>query len=133
MRRSLLSLALWLALALPAAAGTVSIRLVEATDQRAGVDPGLEDVAAALRNSLVFKGYALLATASTSLPGTGSPVVLGPYEVRCTGPQNLVNIEVFHGHKRVLRTSVSLLGNSPVIVGGFAGKTGKIILVFMAR
>ena len=136
MRPILAGLAVLLALASPClAGGSLSVRLVEASDAGTGVDAGLGDVAAALQNSmgLVFKGFSLVGTARMGLPADGTDRQLGPYQVRCSGPQSGLAIELRQGRKELLRTSVNLRDGNPLIVGGFQTRKGKMILVFLAQ
>ena len=123
----------WLAVALTANAGDqLSVRLVRASNDLDGVGAGLGDVAATLQKSLVFKGYAKVAQASTGLPAAAS-LTLGDYTVKLKGPQSGMDIEVRQGKRQLLKTNARLGDGKPLILGGFPAASDKMILVFLAR
>lgn len=118
----------------PCVAGSrLSVRLVEASNEGTGVSAGLEDVASAMRSSLVFRSYTLVGSRSTPLPAPGSVIRLGPYSVKCSGPQSSLAIRVSKGGRDLLKTTVNLRDDKPLILGGFPSTRGKMILVFLAR
>ncbi|MBN1672754.1 MAG: hypothetical protein JXR37_17050 [Kiritimatiellae bacterium] len=119
---------------LPCLAGKkLSVRLVEATN-RPGVKPaGLKDVIDVLKANLPYSSYRLADSTVLGLPADGSETVLDGYAVRCAGDQNALAIVVRQGRRELLKTSVVLQDNKPLIVGGFSIEGGKMILVFLVK
>jgi len=115
------------------AGGTVSIRLVEASNAGEGVDGRLSDVVPVLKKSLVFKKYSLIASSSLKLPADGQTVKVGKYTVTCTGSQRSLRIQIKQGKDPLLYTTASLSRGKPLVLGGFPSRTGRMILVFLAR
>lgn len=130
----LLPIALLLCIsASPAAAGSLSIRLVEAHNESTAVASGLRDVAGTLRQSLPYKGFDLLGSSSMGLPAKGTASLGSGFSVRCTGPQNSMSAVIMRNGKQVLSTSLNLRSNTPVILGGFSSKRGRLLVLLVAR
>lgn len=126
-----LALAVGLMVCASAMAGSsVSIRLVKASNEQTGVDPGLSDVTAALKRNLAFEGYTLRAGTTVSLPAAGTISTLGSYTVRCTGPKEALAIEILKGRNSLLRTTVNLRDRKPLVLGGFPDGAGRVLFVF---
>jgi hypothetical protein len=115
------------------AGGSLSIRLVEASNNGTGDDGGMGDISGVLHGSLRFSRYALIASATVALPATGQPVALGGYAVTCSGPRSGLSIEVSSGGRRLLKTSAALQDNAPLILGCFQSKAGKHVVVIVAH
>jgi hypothetical protein len=113
------------------AADTLSVRLVEATNDGTGIDGRLRDVAAAF-GDLSFNSYRLVDAADFSIPA-GQTRGMGGYEVTCAGERKALVITVKLGRRELLNTTVSLRANKPLVVGGFPSPRGRMILVFVAR
>jgi hypothetical protein len=114
--------------------GSLSIRLVNASNAGEGIDGSLNDVAKALKGQLPFKRYQLVSSATASLPAGKAVSSLSGYKVTCNGPQNALAIRVDKGKRNLVSTTVNLQSKRPVLLGGFPGKAGgKLILVFVAR
>jgi hypothetical protein len=136
MKRLALILAGVVCAALPClAGGNLSVRLVEGSDAARGGAGGLEDVMGVLKQNLKYKHYRLVAAASLSLPTGKTTRALGDYGVTCTGKQQDLAITVVDRQRRkqVLKTTVNLRDNKPLIVGGFPSERGKMILVFVVK
>lgn len=127
----------WLLLAgwvISAAGGEqLSIRLVEASNRGAGSPPALNDVRGILKDSLGLDSCAFLASAWVQLPADRQTRSLGQYSVTCSGPQHSLTIVVQRGRQRLLKTTVSLKDNTPLILGGFPAQNGKHVLVFVVH
>jgi hypothetical protein len=128
----LLSLCLCL-LSASAVAGSLSIRLVRASNTPGGNSAGLGDVIPVLKKSLVYSHYSLAGSTSMKLPAQNSVRQLGSYSVTCNGQQGNLAITVRHGRKQLLNTRVSLSSRKPLILGGFPAGNDKLVLVFVAR
>lgn len=115
------------------AGGTLSVRLVKAANEGADNPSGLQDVIEVLKRSLPYTKYSLVAGTNLSLPADGAERRLGRYSVSCSGGQGALSINVRHGGRELLNTSVSLRDNKPLILGGFPDAGGKLVLVFVAR
>lgn len=111
---------------------TLSVRLVEASNNGAGVDPGLADVAGLLQGSLRFTRYRLVAQKRMRLPASQT-VTLAGYAVQCEGPQRGLRIRVRSKGTGLLDTTANLRDGKPLVLGGFPAKSGKLILVFLAQ
>jgi hypothetical protein len=119
---------------LTAAAGTdLSIRLVEVNNSGRGSPGGLSDVSAILKESLGFNSCAFVASAWVRLPADRQQRELGDYIVTCSGPSQNLTLVVTRGDRRLLKTSVTLQDNTPLILGGFPAAGGKHVLVFLLR
>ena len=116
------------------AGGTLSIRLVEASNSGSGGAAGLGDVIDVLKSNVPnYKQFALIASGSKSLPADGSSITVGTYKIVCKGKQKDLKIEISSGDKQLLTMSVSLRDGIPVILGGFPSDKGKYVLVFVAQ
>lgn len=123
-------------LSAPSFAGDqLSIRLVEAKfggdDRQSG--PGLEDVIDILKRSLASANYHLVDSCVVTLPADGTQT-LGEYTLKYSGTRKSLSVTVLRFGKQVLRTaSVPVQANKPFIIGGLPGKSGLMMLVFLAR
>ncbi len=112
---------------------TLSIRLVEASNEGPGNLDGIEDVIRILKKSSSHEHFALIASATQSLPAKGQTSKLRSLAIKCKGKQGNVTITVKSGRKQLLNTTVALKDGTPIVVGGFPSRKGKMILVFLAR
>jgi hypothetical protein len=119
--------------AIPAMAGDLSIRLVEATNGEGVSSSGLEDVVEVLKRNLAYQNYTLAGEATVGLPAKGETRQLRNYTVVFSGPKDNLSITVKQGSKRLLATTVKIESGTPLILGGFPSKTGKMVLVFVAE
>jgi hypothetical protein len=115
------------------AGDSLFIRLVNASNSEQGVDPQLADVIKVLKRTLVFKSYTLAASAAQPLPAKDSESRLAELKIKCSGSQNNLRITVRKGKSVLLNTTVDLKDNTPLVLGGFPGKNGHQILIFLAR
>ncbi len=115
------------------AAGSLSIRLVQASNRGQGVGDGLSDVAELLRGNMPFNTYALLATRSLALPADGAMPMGEGLTVRCSGRQGNLQVTVTRDGRAVLQTTVELQDGIPLIVGGIPTERGKLIFILLAR
>lgn len=115
------------------AGGTVSIRLVEASNDGSEKDSRLSDVMPVLKRSLVFKKYSLIASSSLKIPASGEAKSVGGYTITCKGSQRSLGIQVKKGRTSLLNTTASLSRGKPLVLGGFPSKNGRMILVFLLR
>jgi hypothetical protein len=115
------------------AGNSLHIRLVRASNSGDGVDPRLTDVVKVLKRTLVFKSYSLVAAARQSLPARVSESGLAEFKVKCSGAQNNLKITVRRGKTVLLNTTVDLKDNTPLVLGGFPGKGGQHVLIFVAE
>jgi len=116
------------------AGGTLSIRLVEASNSGSGGAAGLGDVIDVLKSNVPgYSQFTLIASGSKSLPADGSSIVVGKYQIMCKGNQKELSIEVSSGHKHLLSVTASLRDGIPVIFGGLPSDKGKHVLVFVAQ
>ncbi len=119
--------------ATPLNAGNLSIRLVEAHNESSAVAGGLRDVAGTLRQSLPYKGFDLVGSSGMGLPANGTASLGAGFSVRCSGPQNSMNATILRNGKQVLSTSLNLRSGTPVILGGFSSKRGRLLVLLVAR
>ena len=110
----------------------LSIRLVEASNDGKGA-AGVEDIAGMLRKNINYQSFALLGRGSMPLPAQNAASRIGAYTVTGSGPQNNLSIRVRKGGSEVLSTTVRLKDRTPLVVGGFPGGKGKMVLVFVAE
>ena len=115
------------------AGGTVSIRLIKASNDGSNTDSRLSDVIPVLKRSLVFKKYSLIASSSLKIPASGQAKQVGGYTVTCKGSQRSLGIQVKKNGTSLLNTTASLSRGKPLIIGGFPSQNGRMILVFLLR
>ena len=115
------------------AGGSLSIRLVEASNSGHEVSPGLKDVAGILKGSLAFSNYKLLGSSAMRLPALGEKGQVGDYEVTCHGDRQNLSITVIRGKNVMLTTQVRIQEGLPLILGGFLSGAGRHMLVFTLR
>lgn len=115
------------------AAGSLSIRLVEASNAGSGASAGLKDVAGILKGSLAFSNYKLIGSCAMRLPAMGEKGQVGEYEVTCSGNAQSLSITVVRAGHVMLTTQVRMQDGIPLILGGFPGGAGRHVLVFTAR
>ena len=134
LRASLLALALVLASSASVWADRdLSIRLVEAVPSDSGNPAGLQDIIPVLRKTLPGSAYRMVSSATIPLPSQGTAATLDEYEVRCSGSQKKLEIEVLRGGRETLRTSVVLQRKRPLIVAGLLGTDRSLLLVFLVK
>lgn len=133
-----LILLLWaclLATAVRAGGGdTLSIRLVEATQEGQGIGRGLEDVAQLLQENLPFKSFQLQADKSVELPANSAVELSGGYTARCSGDAGSLKVSVVRkGKPGRVDSTVALRRGKPVILGGLPAEGGKMIVILVLR
>ena len=116
-----------------AAAGSVSIRLVQAANDGNGVGDGLGDVAQLLQDNLKFKSFQLVSSKSIGLPANGAAELGQGFTARCSGKADNLNVTIERSGKRVLSSTVQLQAGTPVILGGFSSGGGKMIVILSLR
>ena len=127
-RIKLIALALMFGACL-ASAGTMSVRLVHATDAEGGMDPRLSDISGIL-GSLRFESFSLLDSDTVRLPAEEVRIRMAQgYTLTCNGTQGDLAIEMNHNGQSLLKTTATLRRGKPLILGGFPTREGKIILV----
>ena len=115
------------------AGSSLTLRLVEASNQGKGMGPGLGDVADLLRGNMPFTSYQLTATRTVPLP-SDSPIAIGAgLVVRCSGKQSNLQIKVTRDGRPVLESTVELQDNTPLVLGGFPTAGGKSLLILLAH
>lgn len=110
---------------------TLSIRLVEAYNSKSeknSFPSGLQDVSELLKSNLPYKNFSLLGTATTALPAP-TPITISNYTLTIRGTTKLL-VVVKQNNRDIFQSAVNLKPSSPVIVGGFQGKRGKILFIF---
>ena len=123
---------LCICLAMPCLGGNLSIRLAEASQDGQGVAPSLRDVADALKQ-VGFGDCRMVSSVSVLLPAVDRTVSLGEFTVKCSGPQNNLQVSVKQGGKELLNTTINLQTNKPFVLGSLSGKKSKMALVFLAK
>ena len=110
-------------------AGTMSVRLVHASDAEGGIDPELSDISGIL-SSLRFESFSLLDSDTVQLPADDARIRMAQgYTLTCNGTQDDLAIEMNHNGQALLKTIATLRRGKPLILGGFPTREGKIILV----
>ena len=118
----------------PAFAGSaLSVRLVEAHNESDQVAGGLDDVIGTLRKNLQYQGFALLSSKSMGLPADGTVGLSRGFKLRCKGAQSGLQVTLFKGKSTLLETTLNLRDGSPVVLGGFQSKRGRVLVVLVAR
>jgi hypothetical protein len=124
---------LLLTMATPVMAGSVSVRLVEASNTQGASSAALGDVVGILKNNLRYSRFTLLAAGSMRLPQGGTRALAG-YVVTCKGSEKSLRITVKRGRGALINTTVQLARGRPLILGGFPSGGGKkIVFVFTAN
>jgi len=119
--------------AAPARAGSeLSIRLVEASEGARGGSLG-GHLSKMLPANLPFKQYDLLDSQSLALPASGSVTLKGGFMVTCSGGQQNLSVSLFRNNELLLTTLLNLQDDKPVVLGGFPGARGKVMIVLEAR
>lgn len=131
-----LAVLLWLGLpVLAAEAGApLSVRLVEAANDREEVSPALRDVVPMLRSNLPFRRFTLLDQATVKLPSTGQQAGLaGGFLLNVQGSQDRLSVTLERHGKVLIQTVLSLQNGKPFVLGGFPQGAGKLLLVLVVR
>ncbi len=110
----------------------LSIRWVEASNTVQDNDHKLADVMAILTAQLPFTSYKLVDYKLIPLPAEYSTSLARGYQLKCHGQQSRLAVEVRHQNVDLLKTTVSLKDNKPLILGGFPTEDGKLILILVA-
>lgn len=117
-----------------AGGGTLSIRLVEATNEGQGAGKGLADVAQLLQENLPFKSFELRADKAVALPASGAVDLAAGFVARCSGDAANLSVSIERkGKQGRLASTVSLRKGKPVILGGLPSEGGKMIVILMLR
>ena len=116
------------------AGDTLSIRLIEASNDGKGVAPELSDVEKLLKQNMPYSGYRLVDSKATPLPASATIDLAAGFKVKCSGKQNNLSVTVTQNKKESLRSTVELRDGKPLILGGFPGKgENRYILILLAR
>ena len=110
-------------------AATLNVRLVEASQSGPSTAPGLQDVAGLLARNTPYTHFALLSSRSMTLPGEGTLTMGTGVSVACSGSPKSLNILVRQGGSTVLKTTVKIDDQAPLILGGFPSRGGKLLLI----
>lgn len=133
---ALLAVAALLAWPAPAAmaAQTAQIRLVAASAGAGKVDAGLGDVAPLLKRNLNVTQLQLLDSGSVRLPSTGDVLAMkAGVTVRCNGSADRLAITVESGGRVVAQTQVAMRAGIPLILSGFPGSGGTMMVIVQLR
>ncbi len=120
------------AAAQPAAAQQLGVRLVEARNATpATTDPGLEDVAPALRANLRYNSFALKTNRTFPLQNAQSLDLGMGYSMALTEVAGQkVTVTLSRGRQRLLQTTVILQPGKPLSLGGMpVGDNAALIVV----
>lgn len=113
---------------------TAHIRLIAASGGPAKTDGALRDVEPLLKRNLNFSQLRLLDSGSVKLPSTGSAVALkSGVTVRCNGSADRLSITVESGGRVVAQTQVAMRPNIPLILSGFPGSGGTMMVIVQLR
>ena len=115
------------------AGDSVSIRLVHASNNGEGLEKGLEDIGKILQSQLSFKKYEMVDHKICSLPADKTIKMTFGYLVKCLGTQDNLTINVSRKKKELLKTTVSLQDGKPLILGGFPGEGGRLLLILLTK
>ncbi len=123
-------------LAMPCLAGQdVLVRLVRVeSGQKQEVRSGIDDVLDLLKTTVSSTNtYKLVASLAVTVPA--KPVSRGfdRFTLVCSGDQKNFSITVSRGDTEVLKTSLELKENKPVVLRGLTGKKSELILILLAR
>lgn len=106
----------------------LSIRMVNA-GVGSEIDPALTDVASLMRGNLAFSSFTLMESKTVELPAS-APVKMGKnYKITLTGPPRNLDVVISQGNRVLVKTHVVLKGHSPLVLGGFASRSGTILFV----
>ena len=116
------------------AASTAHIRLVAAAAGPDKTDAGLRDVAPLLKRNLHLTQLQLVDSGSVKLPSTGDIVALkSGVTVRCNGSADRLAITVESGGRVVAQTQVAMRPGIPLILSGFPGGGGTLMVIVQLR
>ncbi len=130
-------LALLLASLSAIAGDLLTVRLVHASYETGATDNALADIEPALRNQLplTFKSYRMLDKRQIRLPAKTEQVLVNKLILRCEGPRQALRVMVDRQEdgatREVLHTTLSLEDGKPLVIGGFPGEDGRLLLVFL--
>ncbi len=136
LRNRILAIIAFTAIIMPAtayAAQQLSIRMVEADNQSEYIDASLSDVSSVLRRNLPYKRFRMLGHGNSALPTGGNTSFPNGYSLIVSGPAANCAVKILKNNKPLLTTSVSLRGNTPLIVGGFPAGAGKHLFILNLR
>lgn len=132
MKSTVLSIGLMLLVANFAAADTVSLRLVQASNNGKSVDPALSDVSSTLTGNLPFSNFSVIDNKSVTIGKTVS--CAQNLSVATSGSRDSMKIAVNQSGSQMLNTTVSLAAGKPLLLGGFpAAGGGKVILILKLK
>ena len=112
---------------------TVSIRLVEASNNGEASSKQLDDVSSILKSQLSYKTYKLIDQKSCGLPAKGTIKMQKGFELECIGKQDNFSITVHKSGNKLLQTTLDLKSGKPLILGGFPSGKNKLLLVLLAQ
>lgn len=127
--------ALWALMPLSAAVAgdMVSIRLVEAHNEGAGVAKALDDVSGLLQSNLPFRRFDLAGQGRMGLPADGSVSLPHGIQVLCQGNQANLRVRVTRGGAQIVDTTLGLADHRPVILGGIPHNRGRLLVLLVAQ
>lgn len=114
------------------AADMLDVRMVEATQVQQPRDPRLRDVQHLLESNLPFASFVMIERVAVSAVD-GTATLEGGYTLRARGGSDLCRLTLERDGKTILQTQIRLKGDKPLVLGGFQGRKGKILLVIQAR
>lgn len=115
------------------AGDSVSVRMVAVSQEEAMVDEGLADVQEFLAANLPYKRYVLLDSQKAELPAAAKLKMARGYTVQLQGPQENLIIKVAHKRKLLLKSTLTLQENKPLIVGVLPSAEGQLIFVLIVK
>jgi hypothetical protein len=135
MRRAIGAICVLLGLlgAIPAHAGSVlQVQLVSADKTQASPRSGLGAVEGLLKRNTPYSNFQVLAVRSAALPASTTLDMGRGVIVKCAGAQDRLSIEVLSGGRAMLRSTVSLRDQTPLVLGGFPSGGSKLMVIVTA-
>jgi hypothetical protein len=131
-RAYLLAALLMVAAGMSVAGDTIGVRLVEAHSNGEGVDQRLADVGKLLKGHVPYARFDLLDSRTIRVPEAGTATLREGIVLRCSGSRKNLSVQVERKGTRLLSTTLSLSPGRPLVLGGFRGGRGKLLLVLIA-
>ncbi len=97
------------------------------------ITPGLENVAAIIQRNLPYAGCELVEQKACVLPANATLSFRVGYSLICKSTEDSVGVTILKKNKLLISTTVTLKGNTPVIIGGFDGGTTGTKHVFVLQ
>jgi len=117
---------------------TIKVLMIQAQNESAPIDPRLERVEYKLRRVFGFQFYKYVAEGTVSLLAGGQGVIELAQGHRLQvnlggGKGRNAEVHWMHENQVLLRTSVKLSGDGPLVLGGVPSNGGKLILVLSSK